>query len=598
MKRQIATQAKMIILIILFSITISVSNGECLAPDQIYFGGPIITMNDSALIVEAVSVKGNRVLETGRLRDIKKTADSQTQMIDLKGRALLPGFVDPHGHFNTTGTNDLFFANLNPPPISNIQKYNVDALISELKKLAEKTKEGDPVIGSGYDDTLLSEKRHPNKDDLDKVSTKHPVIITHISGHVVAGNSLALKIAGVTKDTPNPSAGRIQRDLKTGEPNGVMEGPARDLLRTPALTAKISEEQQIAGIKRACEIWAAHGFTTATDNVPSMKMVERYKKALDEGSLFIRMNYWPRVMKIEDTYQFPTTKPGTDVSNNRLMITQGQFKHQIDGSPQGYTAHFTQPYSTQRPQDDGKYRGFPYVADRDAWIDYMVQVHKDGWQFTVHGNGDQGIQDVIDAVSEAQAVSPRQDHRHGIIHCQFVRPDQLDQIKALGISPSFFIGHTFYWGDRHKDIFFGPHRAAHMSPLKGALDRGIRFTIHTDTFVTPIDGIQMVWSAVNRMSTGGQIIGPDQRIEPLPALKAITINAAWQYFEDGIKGSIERGKLADLVVLSDNPLSVGHLDPMKLMEIKVLETIVGGKTVFRGETESVVYKHFKSQKKM
>jgi predicted amidohydrolase YtcJ len=160
------------------------------------------------------------------------------------------------------------------------------------------------------------------------------------------------------------------------------------------------------------------------------------------------------------------------------------------------------------------------------------------------------------------------------------------------VTASFFIGHTFYWGDRHKNIFFGSHRAEHMSPLKGAQERGLRFSTHTDSPVTPIDGIQMIWSSVNRMSTGGDVIGEGQRISPLQALKAITIDAAWQYFHEDMKGSIEPGKLADFVILSDNPLHVGHLDPMLIKDIRVLETIVGGKTVFSGSTVSIAAQQF------
>ena len=295
---------------------------------------------------------------------------------------------------------------------------------------------------------------------------------------------------------------------------------------------------------------------------------------------------------VEEVHAFPAVQSGTDLSDGRRMIVQGPVKFTIDGSPQGYTANFTQPYTTQRPQDDGSYSGFPYWDDGDQFRDIVEELHREGYQLTIHGNGDQGIQDVLDAYAGAQKAYPREDARHGIIHAQFSRPDQLVQMAALDVSPSFFIGHTFYWGDRHRDVFFGPHRAAHMSPLKGALDAGVRFSTHTDTYVTPIDGIQMIWSAVNRMSSGGEVIGPDQRITPYEALRAITIDPAWQFFEEDLKGTIEPGKLADFVILSDNPLSVGHLDPMAIKDIEVLETIVGGETVFEGETESIVARHF------
>ena len=295
---------------------------------------------------------------------------------------------------------------------------------------------------------------------------------------------------------------------------------------------------------------------------------------------------------IEDARKFPVVKSGSDLTGGRNMITQGPMKLGIDGSPQGYTAHFTQPYTTQRPQDDGHYRGFSYWDDRNAFFQYVEDLHRDGWQMTTHANGDAGIQDALDAYSAALRAYPRKDARHTIQHAQFTRPDQLDQMQALGIMPSFFVGHTFYWGDRHRDIFFGENRASQISPLKGAQDRGLIFTTHTDSLVSPIDGIQMIWSSVNRMSTSGKIIGEDERVDPLQALEAITINAAWQYFQEDLKGSIETGKLADFVVVSDNPLTIGHLDPMKIKDIKILETIVGGETVFEGETTSIVARHF------
>jgi predicted amidohydrolase YtcJ len=210
-------------------------------------------------------------------------------------------------------------------------------------------------------------------------------------------------------------------------------------------------------------------------------------------------------------------------------------------------------------------------------IERVKTANRLGYQLAIHANGDAAIDDVIEAYRQALKDTPRTDARLRIEHAQMTREDQLDAMKELGISPSFYVSHTYFWGDQHRDIFMGPERAARMSPLKSALRRGIRFSIHLDTPVTPMAPLQAVWSAVNRLSRTGKVIGPDQRITPLEALRAVTIDAAWQEHDEKIKGSIEPGKFADFVVLAENPLTV---DPVHIKDIKVLQTIVGGKAVF------------------
>ncbi|CTQ34759.1 amidohydrolase [Jannaschia rubra] len=553
--------------------------------DRIYFGGDIVTMNDANLFVEAVAIEGDRITHVGRMVDIEALADDSTERVDLEGRTMLPGFIDPHGHFIAAGTWGLQ-VDLNPPPIGTTT--NMDQLVAKLTERADT--DAPVVLGTSYDDTLLAENRHPTREDLDKVSTTKLVIIRHISGHVSVANSKALEEAGITADTPNPDGGRIEKNEETGEPTGVLEGNAGALVRD--IVPETTREDELAAIRKAAELWTAHGFTTANDQPTEPEAIDLYREALESGDLSLRLIYWPRERTMEDAREYPAVTSGTDLTAGRNMIVSGPMKITVDGSPQGYTAHFSQPYMTQRPHDDGDYKGFSYWDDRDEFFDFVEDLHREGWQVTVHSNGDQGIQNTLDAFAAAQLAAPREDARHTIQHSQFTRPDQLNQMAALDVHPDFFIGHTFYWGDRHKNVFFGESRANHMSPLKGAYDHGLRPTTHTDTPVVPIDGIQMIWSSVNRMSTGGDIIGEDQRVPPLEAIKAITTNAAWQYFQEDLKGSIEPGKLADFVILSENPLSVGHLDPMKIKDIRVLETIVGGETVFEGETRSIVARQF------
>lgn len=558
------------------------------APDKIYYGGSIVTMDEDNLFVEAVAIRDDRITDLGQFRNISQLADDSTEMIDLAGKTMLPGFIDPHGHFVSAGTSSLL-VDLNPPPIGTTD--SMEELVAKLKERADADSAAEFILGTRYDDTLLAENRHPTRQDLDQVSTTRPVIITHISGHVSVANSKALEMAGITADTPNPNGGRIAKDAATNEPTGVLEGGAGALIRK--LLPPATKDDQLAAIRKASQMWAAAGFTTATDQPSEPAAIDLYKEALEVEDLFVRLTYWPRETSLADADAYPAVTSGTDLTDGRNMITHGPLKLVIDGSPQGYTANFSQPYMTQRPQDDGNYRGFPYWDDRDAFFDMVEGLHRRGWQITIHSNGDKAIQDTLEAFASAQQAAPREDARHTIQHAQFTRPDQLNQMAALNVHPSFFIGHTFYWGDRHKNVFFGKARADHISPLKGAYEHGLIPTTHTDTPVVPIDGIQMLWSSVNRMTTGGDVLGENQRVDPLEAMKAITIGAAWQFHQDDIKGSIEPGKLADFVVLSDNPLTVGHNDPMKIKDIKVLETIVGGKTVFEGETESIVARHFR-----
>lgn len=258
------------------------------------------------------------------------------------------------------------------------------------------------------------------------------------------------------------------------------------------------------------------------------------------------------------------------------MLKVGPIKLFQDGSIQGYTGYLTKPYHVS-PGEDSSYRGNP-IQSRETLTEQVIELHKAGYQIAIHANGDAAIDDVLYAYRKAQEAFPRKDTRHRIEHAQMAREDQLDEMKELGITPSFYVSHTYFWGDQHWETFMGPERAARMSPLKSAEKRGIKFSIHLDTPVTPMNPLQAVWSAVNRTARSGEVIGAGQRVTPMEALRAVTIDAAWQNFEEDIKGSIEEGKYADFVILEENPLSI---DPAKIKDIKILETIINGKSVYK-----------------
>jgi predicted amidohydrolase YtcJ len=256
-------------------------------------------------------------------------------------------------------------------------------------------------------------------------------------------------------------------------------------------------------------------------------------------------------------------------------MTAGAVKLVADGSIQGFTGYLSQPYHTPH-HGDAAYRGYAAIP-REKLFEKVQALHRTGYQLAIHGNGDESIEDILDAFEAAQAAYPVDDPRMILIHSQMARKDQITRMKALGITPSFFTAHTYYWGDRHRDIFMGPERAAVMSPSKWAQDNALRFSSHLDTPVTPMLPLQAVWSQVHRITYGGDVLGPEQRISVMDALRAVTIDAAWQVFQEDNRGSLEPGKYADLVVLSGNPLD----DPMAMRELVVERTVVGGATIYR-----------------
>lgn len=533
--------------------------------NTVYVNGVVITMDRTARNVQAVAVDGDRILAAGSNDEIRKLANSKTRVVDLGNKVILPGFISAHDHFDMAAAIH-YTVDLNSPPVGAIN--SIDDLIQALKKKAQETPRGQWVMGFGYDQTLLREKRQPTRYDLDKASTDHPIFIYHTSGHLSVANSLALKMAGVTKDTPQPKGGAIERNPETGEPTGLLEERGDIVSR---LIPPLSLDQYMEGLKWAGQDYAKAGVTTSVIAGSTRDSLIRLQEARRKGLLSIRFT----VMGDRGNNGPEGTGVLTGFGDEWMKIGPiGEAVH--DGSIQGYTGYLSKPYYVPY-HGDPNYRGFPHES-KEELIEIVKKENREGYQIAIHANGDEAIQDLIDAYREAGKDFPRSDTRFRIEHCQMVREDQLDQIKELGITPSFFVSHTYFWGDQHRDIFIGPERAARISPLRSAINRGIRFSIHLDTPVTPMRPLQAVWSGVNRVTRSGKVLGPEQRVTPLEALRAVTIDAAWQNFEGDIKGSIEPGKLADFVVLEKNPLTI---DPMKIRDIPVVETIVGGKTIFK-----------------
>ena len=536
----------------------------------VYVGAAVLTVDADDRVVEALGIDGDRIGSVGSEAEVRAWAGPTARIVELDGGAIVPGFIDAHGHFPGEGVW-ASVVDLNPPPIGDLE--TIDELISRMRVRADVTSAGEWVIGMGYDDTLLAERRHPTRLDLDRVSTEHPVAVLHISGHLAAVNGRALGDLGWDSNTPDPDGGVIRRSAGTREPNGVLEETAMEAIQGRFLSPGILDG--LAMLRLAVERAVSHGVTTVQAGYAPSAQLRLFPWLSRLGIIPVRLVLWPSMEALDEL------QGGADPysSHDPEWVRIGAVKLIADGSIQGYTGYLSEPYHVP-PGDDPTFRGYARIA-RDELIRRVKRYHAAGWQLAVHGNGDASIDDILDAFEAAFAENPVDDPRPIVIHAQMARDDQLDRMRELGVIPSFFSLHTYYWGDRHREIFMGPERAARMSPAKSALDKNVRFTIHCDAPVVPMEPLRLIWSAVNRMSSGGREIGPAERITPMQALRATTIDAAYQYRDEASKGSLETGKLADFVILSASPLD----DPAHIDEIQVLETYVGGERVYRAGDE-------------
>jgi hypothetical protein len=464
-------------------------------------------------------------------------------------------------------------ANLLAPPDGEVT--DIASLQATLRTWAEKSPavvaRTGWIIGMGYDDSQLREQRHPTRDDLDAVSKDTPVLVVHQSGHLAALNSKGLETVGYSAETVEPPGGTIRRRAGSREPDGLIGGMAW----FPQLFSKLgrlgSEDNKallLAGLDR----YAEFGFTTAKEGRATAEAVDTEAALAEQGRLKMDVVAFPDIQGAASAISGPFL---SKTYTGRFRI--GGAKLTLDGSPQGKTAWLTKPYLVP-PAGQGKdYVGFPAMTDEEANA-FVDQAFKNGWQIHGHCNGDAAADQFIRAVRLATAKHGPGDRRPVMVHAQTVREDQLDAMKELGIIPTFFGMHTYYWGDWHRDSVLGPDRASRISPAASALKRGIPFTQHHDAPVALPSSIMVLFSQVNRVTRSGQVLGPEQRVSVMDAIKSITINAAYQYFEERSKGSLEPGKLADFVILDQNPLTV---DPMKIKDIKVVETIKEGKTIYR-----------------
>ncbi len=553
-------------LLVLLAVLVSGQMGSRppLPQQQLFINGEILTMQSSNPSAEAMLLERDRLVWLGSTAQAKQLyPDIAAQ--DLAGKTVLPGFIDAHGHFPGSGLS-AFTLDMNSPPIGKVESIaDIQAMLREAAG-----KQQGWILGMGYDDSLLKEGRHPNRSDLDAVTGGQPAFLLHVSGHMGVANTAALDLAGINRQTPDPEGGRIVRDTQ-GEATGL-------LLETAAAPVQVLAMDFSAGdffrmIDVASADYLRVGVTTAQSGGVDGQMLQ----GLWLGSLLNRvpqrLEVWPLWKEL-----------GESVVNGSFAIMRfqserfhvGAMKIIADGSIQGYTGYLVRPYH-QDYEGDASYRGFPLMSQEDLNAQ-VASAQAAGYQLAIHGNGDAAIDMILDAIEAAQEASPKDDIRHIIIHAQMARDDQLMRMKQLGVTPSFFSAHTYYWGDRHRDIFMGPERSARMSPTRSAEEIALPYSVHLDTPVVPMDPVLLLWSTVNRLSASGAVIGAEQRIGVEQALRAMTIDAAWQIHRDHELGSLAPGKLADFIVLDKNPLSV---EPELLRELQVEATYIGGRRYYQ-----------------
>lgn len=523
--------------------------------DLIIKGGPVITVDKDNNIQEAVAVKGNKIIYVGSEDTVMNYKADNTKIIDLKGRSLIPGFIESHIHTAVMGVNALAI-DCRPSAVSSIE--DIKEAIYERTKTTPK---GNWIRGWGYNDQYLKEQRNPNKWDLDQVSPDHPVMLTRVCNHISAHNSRSIETAGIT-NTDNYSAETFTR--QNGEISGVMLEEAHMAMFKAAL---LREEEIIDGMVAANDMLLKEGITSIHDSGGYGPIQMRaIQNAIEQKKFKIRLYSmifsFAENLKFVDSYLNVGIHSG--IGNEHFKI--GPVKLMIDGSSSGPTAATIEPYAI----DENNYGILSH--SQELVDDYILRAAQGDWQITSHAVGDKGVTVIVNAIEKAMKAYPNSKGRHRIEHCAMINDELLDRIKTLEIVPICNPIFLYEFGDGYVTNY-GKERAFKMFTAKSFIDKGIIAAGASDCPITFSDPLMGIHLAVNRTTQGGQVINPDERISPMDALRMFTFNGAYASKEDDIKGSIEVGKLADLVILNDDFMKT---PADKIWDLQVDTTIIDG----------------------
>lgn len=539
-----------------------------------YLNGDIITMDgDQPKYAETVVEQDGKIAFVGTLDDAQ-TAFAGADQIDLQGKTMLPGFIDAHSHFSIA-LGLVNQANLCSPPMGEIRNFNdIQNALVELKD-SRNIPEGEWVIGWGYDPFQLEENRDITKVELDEVLPNHKVMLVHISNHGAVLNSKALEWADITSSTPQPAGGVIARMEGSMEPAGMIFETA--WLPVKANKPKANEEQLMNDIDNVVMQYAANGYTHAQDGATFTNEALFLKNAAAKGKLKIDVAALMVFAEMDEWMNHPDIVFEENYTNG--LKIQG-VKLVQDGSPQGKTAYMTEPYLTGGPAGETDWYGEPTLT-RGQFTELFTKFWNEGLQIFVHVNGDAASDDLIHAM-ETVGANREQDRRTVTIHTQFQRKDQILKFAELGIAPSYFTNHCFYWGDDHV-ANQGEERGSAISPMKSAMNAGLVVSNHSDFNVTPLDPFFILWTSMTRETRSGVQLDQNERLNAYEGLQALTTGGAYQVFEENRKGMIKEGLLADFVILDQNPLKI-ETDLIK--DIRVLETIKEGESIYKENTDT------------
>jgi predicted amidohydrolase YtcJ len=525
----------------------------------VFTGGQVHTVNARNDVVEAVAVSGGRILAVGSTADIRALAGPGTREVALRGRSLLPGFIDAHCHLTGLGMS-VVSIDCKAPGMRSIE-----ALQKAVHERAATQPPGTWIRGRGYDQTRLREARHPNRDDWDAVAPDHPVIFARTCGHISSVNSQALRVAGITDQTPDPTGGRYDRD------GGRNLGVAYETAQTPLQMAALpSADEFSAALFRASEAYLAAGCTSVHDAGGLVgPAFGPCQDLIEAGRLKLRIYAFATVNSLHHPVM-GVLGAGTRSRFGDERLRLGAFKVMTDGSSSGPTAATREPYTS-----DGQDCGILYW-DQEGLDDLLGRAHRQGFQCTVHAVGDRAIEQTLNAMARAQREFPREGLRHRIEHCAICPPDLRDRVRAQHIVPA--MQPAFFWefGDGYIQNYGRP-RADTMFPVKSLIAAGVPVAGSSDAPVThyaPLFGIEQ---ALTRKTMAGNVCGPDECLDLTTAIRMHTINGAFASFEEGFKGSLEVGKAADLVILADD---LSRVPVEQLRHVDVAMTVIGGEVVY------------------
>ena len=521
-------------------------------PDLILYNGNIWTVDDQLPRAEALAISNGRIFAIGANQEVLKLASGNTRKTDLGWKAVLPGFNDAHSHPIYSGVNHLKKVACD--------KESIEAIQQAIRERAQKTPTGQWIEGFLYDDGKTP--RAINRHDLDAAAPDHPVLIGHRGGHTIFVNSAALKLAGVNESTPDPKGGRYEHD-SSGQLTGFVADAAAEKIRQ-LIPAKTTSDDLRQGAALISKMFTAKGVTSACDADLAPEGLKGYQDARDAGDLRIRTYC---LIHAPDLQHFMDSGIHSGFGDEWLRI--GGVKQYADGSISERTAWLSQPYI-----GIPNYKGLQ-VTTREQLLETSRKAHASGWQLATHANGDLAIDEILGVYEQVQRENPRRDPRFRIEHCTLLNESLIQRMSRLKVIPAPFSCYVYFHGDVMH--FYGEERTKSMFPMRSFLDAGLRPTDASDYTASPSDPMMWLQSQLTRTDPKGNVWGANQRIKLEEAILCGTVNGAYASFEEGIKGSLSPGKLADLVVLTQDPFKT---DASALMKLQVERTMVGGKWMY------------------